>query len=93
MTEEQRLEREDFEALLASGGWRRVVDFLTANVIGAEAIVKQVQASPMQAERVLGIAKGIRAALEYPQMRLAALADVDKREKTPDPFLHLRRVP
>ena len=96
MTEEQRQEREDWEGLLASDGWKRFAGYVSQEWTSGEAFKRRVLASVQQAgavesaAQVMAASRAIESVLGYPKSRLTALA---RPEAVVDRFKDQRRVP
>lgn len=96
MTEEQKQEWEDWQALIHSDGWKRFAAWAerdwasgeafkrralsSLNALGAQETVSQMMAATKAVESVIG----------YPKARLEALS---REVPAPDRFAKQRRVP
>lgn len=102
MNDDQRQERDDWEALLGSAGWRRLVALAEQQWTGAEAFRRDIERAVAQGDGVLDTAnasrnvqivmakqKGSERVLSYPGQRLLLL----KGDPAKDEFARYRRVP
>lgn len=84
MTDDQRQEREDWEALTGNAGWRRLVAYATEQYGGADAIVRQLRDSSVPSEtvnQILLTASAVQSILRHPSYRMSQLDALARRER------------